>query len=47
VEVGAHLEGIVLAKTTALFKTGSSLNGRVLAKMACDLEMATITQPSA
>jgi hypothetical protein len=47
VEVGAHLEGIVLAKTTALFKTGSSLNGRVLAQMACDLEMATITQPSA
>jgi hypothetical protein len=44
---GAHLEGVLLVKTNALFKTGSSLNGRVFAQTACDLQMATITQPPA
>jgi hypothetical protein len=42
---GAHMEGILLVKTAVLFKTGSSLNGRVLAQTACDLQVATITQP--
>jgi hypothetical protein len=46
VGAGAHLEGIVLVKTDALFKTGSSLNGRVLAQTACNLQMATITEPT-
>jgi hypothetical protein len=45
VGAGAHLEGIVLVKTDALFKTGSSLNGRVLAQTACNLQSATITEP--
>jgi len=42
---GAHLEGIFLVKTAVLFKTASSLNGRVLTQTACDLQMATIVQP--
>jgi hypothetical protein len=42
---GAHLEGILLAKTGVTFITGSSLNGRVLAQTAVALQMATITEP--
>jgi hypothetical protein len=47
VEVGdeAHMEGIILSKTSVLFKTGSSLDGRVLTQTACNLQSATITQP--
>eukprot|EP00547_Thalassionema_nitzschioides_P011935 CAMPEP_0194255690 /NCGR_PEP_ID=MMETSP0158-20130606/35038_1 /TAXON_ID=33649 /ORGANISM="Thalassionema nitzschioides, Strain L26-B" /LENGTH=263 /DNA_ID=CAMNT_0038994133 /DNA_START=27 /DNA_END=818 /DNA_ORIENTATION=+ len=45
VEVGAHMEGILLVKTDVLFMTGSSINGRVLAQTACNLQMATITAP--
>jgi hypothetical protein len=43
VGAGAHLEGIILAKTSVLFETGSSLNGRVLAQTACDLQKAIIS----
>jgi hypothetical protein len=43
VEAGAHMEGILLVKTAVMFKTGSSLSGRILAQTACDLQMATIT----
>jgi hypothetical protein len=43
---GAHLEGILLVQTSVLFQTGSSLNGRVLAQTRCDLQVATITQPT-
>ena len=42
---GAHMEGILLVKTDVLFVTGSSLNGRVLTQTACNLQMATITEP--
>jgi hypothetical protein len=45
VGAGAHMEGILLVKTAVLFKTGSSLDGRVLAQTACNLQKATITQP--
>jgi hypothetical protein len=45
VGAGAHMEGIILAKTRVDFITGSSLNGRVLTKTACNLQSATITQP--
>jgi hypothetical protein len=44
VGAGAHMEGILLVKTEVLFKTLSSLNGRVLAQTACNLQKATITQ---
>jgi cytoskeletal protein CcmA (bactofilin family) len=46
VDAGAHLEGNVLVKTDILFKTGASLAGRVLSQTACNLQMATITQPA-
>jgi hypothetical protein len=39
---GAHMAGILLVKTDVLFVTGSSLQGRVLAQTACNLQMATI-----
>jgi hypothetical protein len=42
---GAHVEGIILAKTAVSFGNLSSLNGRVLAQTACTLNMATVTQP--
>ena len=42
----AHMQGILLVQTNVLFKTGSSLNGRILAQTACDLQMATITAPT-
>jgi hypothetical protein len=45
VAAGMHLEGILLVKTAVTFKTGSSLNGRVLAQTACNLQQATIVQP--
>jgi len=45
VAAGAHMEGIILVKTKADFLTGSSLNGRVLTQTACNLQMATITEP--
>jgi hypothetical protein len=45
VGAGAHLEGVILAKNHATFKTGSSLNGRILTQTACNLQMATITEP--
>jgi len=43
---GAHMEGILLVATDVTFVTSSSLNGRVLAQTACDLQMATIVQPA-
>jgi hypothetical protein len=42
--VGAHLEGILLVKTAVIFKTSSSLNGRIFSQTAVTLDMATITQ---
>jgi hypothetical protein len=45
VGTGAHMEGILLAKTHVVFETGSSLTGRVLAQTACVLQKATITDP--
>jgi hypothetical protein len=46
VGAGAHMEGIILAKTAVTFITGSSLNGRVLTQTRCNLQVATITQPT-
>ncbi|CAE8717284.1 unnamed protein product [Polarella glacialis] len=45
VESGAHMEGILLVKTAAHFKSGSSLNGRILAQTAVTLDSSTVTQP--
>jgi hypothetical protein len=41
----AHAEGVFLVKTKAVFKTGSSLIGRVLAQTACTLDTTTIYEP--
>jgi hypothetical protein len=43
---GAHMEGIILAKTSVTFITESSLNGRVLSQTACILQKATIVEPT-
>jgi hypothetical protein len=43
VEEGAEMAGILLVKTDALFKTGSSLKGRVLAQTACNLQEVHIS----
>jgi hypothetical protein len=45
VGAGATMQGIILANTRADFNTGSSLEGRVLTQMACNLQQATITEP--
>lgn len=45
VHAGAHLEGVLLVKSAAIFETSSSLNGRILAQTACTLEKAIITAP--
>jgi hypothetical protein len=42
---GAHLEGILLIMTDITFSTESSLSGRVLSQTACNLQVATITEP--
>jgi hypothetical protein len=42
-----HMEGIILTASKVVFKTGSSLIGRVLAHTACTLDKATITEPNA
>jgi hypothetical protein len=47
VGAGAHMEGTLLVKTAVTFVTGSSLNGRVLTQTACNLQVATITEPAA
>jgi hypothetical protein len=46
VGAGAHLEGILLVKTELTFITDSSLTGRVLTQTACNLQKATIDEPS-
>ncbi|CAE8583688.1 unnamed protein product [Polarella glacialis] len=46
VEAGAHMEGILLVKTKVDFRTGSSLNGRILAQTAVTLQSSTVTQPT-
>jgi hypothetical protein len=45
VGAGATMQGIILGKTKVDFITGSSLIGRVLTQTACNLQMATITEP--
>ena len=46
VGAGAHLEGVLLVKTAAVFVTGASLNGRIFAQTACTLQVAGITEPA-
>jgi cytoskeletal protein CcmA (bactofilin family) len=43
VRESAKMKGTILVKTKAVFKTGATLTGRVLAQTACTLKQATIT----
>jgi hypothetical protein len=45
VGAGAHMEGILLVLTDITFISSSSLSGRVLSQTACNLQVATITEP--
>jgi hypothetical protein len=47
VACGKHMEGILLVKTHATFKTKSTLNGRVLSQTRCNLQQAVITEAPA
>jgi len=41
----AHFEGVILSKTSVIFKTGASMNGRALAQTAVVLDQNAITKP--
>ncbi|MBA2403693.1 MAG: DUF3494 domain-containing protein [Bdellovibrionales bacterium] len=45
VEVGAHMEGIVMSQTAVVLKTGASMNGRIFAQTAVTLDENEVTQP--
>jgi hypothetical protein len=42
----AHMKGILVALNAVHFRTGSSLDGRVMTQKACTLDTATITAPA-
>ena len=42
----AHFEGIVLTQTSITLRTGASINGRLLAQTAVNLDGSTVTQPT-
>jgi ice-binding like protein len=42
----AHCEGVVLTQTAATLNTGASINGRLLAQTAVDIDSATVTAPA-
>lgn len=48
VEIGttAHLEGNVLTQTSATLRTGASVDGRLLAQTAVDIDQSTIVAPT-
>lgn len=48
VDVGttAHLEGIVLTQTSVTLRTGASINGRLLAQTAVDLDQNVVVEPA-
>lgn len=48
VDIGttAHMEGIVVTQTSLSMRTGATLNGRLLAQTAVDIDGGTVTEPS-
>jgi hypothetical protein len=40
-----HLEGIVLTQTSATLRTGASINGRLLAQTAVNIDGSTVVEP--
>lgn len=47
VDIGttAHLEGVVLTQTAITLRTGATVNGRLLAQTAVDIDSSTVVQP--
>lgn len=41
----AHCEGIILTKTSATLRTGATVNGRIMAQTAVDIDGSTVVQP--
>jgi hypothetical protein len=48
VELGttAHCEGVVLTQTSVTLRTGASINGRLLAQTAVNIDASTVVQPA-
>lgn len=44
--VGSHFEGVILGQTNIDMLTGSSINGRLLAQTAVNLDHSTVTPPA-
>jgi ice-binding like protein len=42
----AHLEGVVLTRTSITLRTGASTKGRLLAQTAVDIDSSTVVQPA-
>jgi hypothetical protein len=42
----AHCEGVVLVQTAATLRTGASINGRLLAQTAVNIDSSTVVAPS-
>lgn len=48
VEIGttAHCEGIVLTQTSVTLRTGASIDGRIFAQTAVDMDSSTVVEPA-
>jgi hypothetical protein len=42
----AHCEGVVLTQTAVRLRTGASINGRLLAQTAVDIDGSTVVEPA-
>jgi hypothetical protein len=42
----AHFEGVVLSQTSITLRTGASINGRLLAQTAVNIDASTLVQPA-
>jgi len=42
----AHMEGVVLTQTSVTLRTGASINGRLLAQTAVNLDGSTVVEPA-
>ena len=41
----AHVEGVVLTQTSVTLRTGASINGRLLAQTAVNIDGSTVVAP--
>ena len=42
----AHIEGVILSKTSIVLATGASANGRLLAQTDVNIDASTVVQPA-